>query len=136
VTTPKLPRYIVGLTAAGFIGFGVAFSGWPRAAARMVDISLPSATAAADFSATYGGFELGFGIFLLLCLRRGWLDAGLLAGALALGGFASVRLLSSLAGGLQVAPAIYLGLALEVTGVLLNLWGLRILRSRKYETLP
>jgi Domain of unknown function (DUF4345) len=126
-----LPRVILGLTAATFIGFGLASTFGPAFMARLVDISLPTATATADFAATYGGFELGFGIFLLLCLRRpAWLEVGLLAGAWALGGFAAVRLATSLAGGFQVRPLIYLALVLELVGAILNLWALRAVRSR------
>jgi hypothetical protein len=125
-----IPYIILGLTAAAFSGFGVAFTFWPDAMGQLTDIQLPTATARIDFAATYGGFELGFGAFLLLCLRRSaWLEAGLWAGALSLGGFATVRLLSLAASNVPVRPAIYMALALEVAGVLLNLWGLRTMRS-------
>ena len=98
--------------------------------ARFVDISLPSVTAKIDFAATYGGFELGFGAFLLLCFRRAaWVEAGLWAGAMALGGFAAVRLVSLIVSHAPVRPAIYVALGLEVSGLLLNLWGLKMVRK-------
>jgi hypothetical protein len=125
----SLPRAILGLTAIGFIGFGVAFSLWPEPMAGMTDLRLPSATARVDFSATYGGFELGFGAFLLLCLRRpAWVEAGLWAGLLALGGFAAVRLLSLLVSGSPVRAVIFVALGLELSGVFLNGWALERLR--------
>jgi uncharacterized protein DUF4345 len=124
-----IPYSVLALTGAAFVGFGIAFTFWPDAMARVVDIALPTATARVDLAATYGGFELGFGIFLLLCLRRpAWLEPALYAGALALAGFAVVRLSTLLIVGLPVRPAIYLALALEIGGVILNLWGLSILR--------
>jgi hypothetical protein len=125
-----IPRIVLGLTAVTFSGFGVAFTFWPVAMAQVIDIQLASPTARVDFAATYGGFELGLGAFLLLCLRRaGWLENGLWAGVLSLAGFATVRLLSLAAGNAPVRPAIYVALVLEVGGVLLNLWGLKVMRA-------
>jgi hypothetical protein len=127
--TLRLPRIILALTAIGFLGFGLAFAIRPEPMAALIEIGLPSATARADFAATYGGFELGFGAFLLLCLRRlGWTEAGLWAATLALAGFATARVLSLMVNGTSVRPVIYLGLALELTGVLLNGWALRSVR--------
>jgi hypothetical protein len=126
VATMTIPRAVLALTALGFLGFGAAFALWPVPMAALVDIQLPSSTARADFGATYGGFELGFGGFLLLCLRRpAWVEAGLWAGALALSGFAVVRLLGLLLGQMPVRSTIYVALTLEITGVLLNAWALK-----------
>jgi hypothetical protein len=127
-----IPYSVLAFTAAAFLGFGCAFTFWPEAMARAVEIGLPTATAKVDLAATYGGFELGFALFLLLCLRhRAWLEPGLYAGALALAGFATVRLGTLLITGMPVRPPIYLALVLEVAGVLLNLWGLRVLRRSR-----
>jgi hypothetical protein len=125
----NLPFVILALTGAGFVGFGLAFSLWPQSMAQLIDIQLGTATARTDFAATYGGFELGFGIFLLLGLRRPiWVEPGLWAGALSLAGFAAVRLVTLVLSGGPVRPGIYLALGLEVAGALLNFWGLRALR--------
>jgi hypothetical protein len=131
-----IPYSVLAFTAAAFIGFGCAFTFWPGAMAGVVDLGLPTATARVDLAATYGGFELGFGSFLLLCLRRPvwWLEAGLWAGAMALAGFAAVRLATLLLIGAPVRPAIYLALALEVGGVILNVWGLRVVRRSRQVT--
>jgi hypothetical protein len=127
----SLPRAVLGLTGLAFLAFGAGFTLWPVPMGALVDIQLPSSTARIDFTATYGGFELGFGSFLLLCLRRpDWIEAGLLAGALALGGFAVVRLLSLLVSEMPVRSAIYVALVLEISGVLLNAWALKALRAR------
>ncbi len=126
------PRIVLGLSAVGFLGFGAAFAIRPEAMAALIEIGLPTATARADFAATYGGFELGFGAFLLLCARRpGWLEIGLYAAMLALAGFAAIRLSNLVAIEEPVRPVIYFGLALEIGGVLLNGWALqRVRRSR------
>ena len=121
----SIPRAVLWLTALTFLGLGAASTFWPQGMASMVEIGLPSSTARVDFAATYGGFELGFGAFLLLCLRRSWVEAGLWAGALALTGFATVRLLTLLGSDAPVRPVIYLALALEVVGVVLNAWALK-----------
>lgn len=127
----NVPRVVLALTGAAFIGFGVAFTFWPGSMAAMVEIGLPTPTARVDFAATYGGFELGVGTFLLIAVFRPlWTEAGLWAGMLALGGFAAVRLGSLLAGAAAVRPAIYVALGLELAGMGLNLWALRILRRR------
>ena len=126
------PRVILWLTALGFLVFGTAFTFWALPMARLVDISLPTPTARIDFVATYGGFELGVGAFLVFCARRrDWLEPGLWAGALALSGFATVRLLALLAARGAADRAIYVALAMEVIGVALNVWAVRALhRSR------
>jgi hypothetical protein len=121
----SLPRTMLALTAVGFLGFGLAFTFRPDQMAALIEIALPSATARVDFAATYGGFELGVGAFLLYCARRpGWLEPGLLAATLALSGFAMIRLLGIAASGGQVRSAIYGALALETLGVLVNGWAL------------
>jgi hypothetical protein len=125
-----IPYIIVGLTAAAFTGFGAAYTFWPETMAQLTDIQLRTATARIDFAATYGGFELGFAAFLLLSLRRrAWLESGLWAGVLSLGGFAAVRLISLALSSSPARPVIYWALALELGGVLLNLWGLWTMRQ-------
>jgi hypothetical protein len=125
----SLARGVLWLTALTFVGLGAASAFLPLFMAGMVEIGLPSATARVDFAATYGGFELGFGAFLLICLRRFWIEAGLWAGAVALTGFATVRLLTLVGSQASVRPVIYLALALEVLGVVLNVWALRASRG-------
>ncbi len=121
-----MPRIVLWLSAAGFLGFGLAFALWPVLMASTTEITLPTPAARIDYAATYGGFQLGFGVCLATCARRaGWLEAGLWAAAAALAGFASIRLLGVALRPGPVAPAIYIGLALELSGVGLNVWALR-----------
>jgi hypothetical protein len=127
----RLPRLVLWLTALAFVGFGVAFAVWPVAMARLTDIALPTPTAMAEYVATYGGFQTGFGIFLVVCaLRPAWLEPGLWAGALALGGFGTFRLLSLLLGDGPVGAPIYVGLSIELGGALLNVLALRSAAAR------
>jgi len=127
-----MPRVALWLSAAGFIGFGLAFALWPVPMASITDIVLPTSTARIDYGATYGGFQLGFGVFLASCARRaGRLEVGLWAAVAALTGFAGLRLLGLARSPGPVAHAIYVGLALELTGVLLNVWALRRVRQSR-----
>jgi hypothetical protein len=118
-----MPRVALWLSAAGFIGFGLAFALWPVPMASITDIVLPTSTARIDYGATYGGFQLGFGVFLASCARR--------AGRLEVGLWAGLRLLGLALSPGPVAHAIYVGLALELTGVLLNVWALRRVRQSR-----
>ena len=120
-----LPRVILWLLAFGFAVFGAAYTCWPAAMASLTDISLPSATARVDFMATYGGFQLGFAAFLIWCAVRGLARVGLLASGWALLGFASVRLMGILLNGGAVGLGLYAGLAMELVGTTLALWGAR-----------
>ncbi|MGH7418236.1 MAG: DUF4345 family protein, partial [Candidatus Rokuibacteriota bacterium] len=105
------------------------FTLWPLRMARLVEIPLATPTARIDFAATYGGFELGFGVFLLACARRpAWHEPGLWATAAALGGFALIRIQSMVAAAGPATRPIYVGLALEITGFTISALMVRHLR--------
>ena len=90
-----LPRLVLAVAAGLFAAFGVAFAMAPHRLAATVEIGLPTKTATTDFVATYGGFEIGFAIFLFYCLMRGdRIRLGLLASAWAVTGFAASRALA------------------------------------------
>jgi hypothetical protein len=108
-----VPRLVLALAAVLFAAFGLAFSVAPRALAALVDIPLPTSTATADFVATYGGFEVGFAIFLFICLARpDRVRLGLLASGCAVAGFAVSRGAAMLVLG-TVKPVMYQALAFE-----------------------
>lgn len=116
---------ILLLTGIGFLGFGAAYALWPSRMAAITELTLPTPTARTDFAATYGGFQLGFGIFLLACTRiSAWVEPGLWAGTAALAGFAGVRTAGILRALGRVHSVIWLGLALEMLGLVLNVWAL------------
>lgn len=122
-------RVVLLIGGLAFIGFGLAFTLWPLPMGRVIEIPLPTPTARIDFAATYGGFELGFGVFLLLCARRAaWHAPGLWAMASALAGFAIVRSLGLIVAAGPATPPIFVALALEVAGVAISALTLRQLR--------
>jgi Domain of unknown function (DUF4345) len=90
----KLARAGLILAAIVFVLVGLGFLIAPVSWASVVEIALPTATARTDLRATYGGFDLGFGVFLGLCAARAeWIRAGLVALCLAGAGFGGGRLL-------------------------------------------
>jgi hypothetical protein len=119
------PPLILILAGVGFIGFGAAYALRPGRMAALTDLTLTSPTAIADFVATYGGFQIGFGVFLLACAgRASWHEPGLWATVAALAGFASLRLLAILRHRGRVRSAIWFALGLELLGLALGSWGI------------
>jgi hypothetical protein len=122
MSAPWLILLLVGL---GFIAFGVAYVVWPRRMGALTDVVPVGGTARADFMATYGGFQIGFGVFLVACTRAEvWVEPGLWAATAALAGFSSMRGLGVILSHGHVRASIWLGLALELVGVALSAWGL------------
>jgi hypothetical protein len=115
-----LPSLVLILAAVGFIGFGAAYALRPDRMAALTDLTLPSPTARADFVATYGGFQVGFGVFLLACAAdASWQKPGLWAVVAALGGFALFRAVAIVLHRGQVRPSLWFGLGLELCGLAL-----------------
>jgi hypothetical protein len=109
-----VPRVVLGAAAVLFAAFGMAFAVAPRRLAALVDIPLQTNTATIDFIATYGGFEIGFAIFLFTCLARPErVRLGLLASGWAVTGFAVTRAIGLLVLG-GAKPVMYGALAFEV----------------------
>lgn len=113
----KLARGLIFASALIFVVVGAGFLLIPSQYANILEISLPTAMARTDVRATYGGLELGFGIFLILCgVRREWIRPGLWALALTVGGFATGRLVGLVAEGtINRFLLIFLVLELAVT---------------------
>ena len=107
------PRLVLGAAAVLFAAFGLLFAMAPRWTAAKVDIGLATNTAIIDFIATYGGFEIGFAVFLFLCLMRPErVRLGLLASGCAVAGFAVTRAIALLMLG-GAKPVMYGALAFE-----------------------
>ena len=125
----RLARYLVFASALIFIVVGAGFLLIPRQYANILEISLPTAVARTDVRATYGGLELGFGIFLVLCVvRREWIRPGLWALALGTGGFATGRLVGLVAEG-TINNFMLFFLMLELAVTLLAVFLLRRSKS-------
>jgi len=108
-----VPRFVLGAAAVLFAAFGIAFAAFPHRLAALVDIALPTSTATTDFIATYGGFEIGFAVFLFKCLARPErVRLGLLASGCAVAGFAIARAAALLALG-GAKPVMYGALVFE-----------------------
>ena len=113
------PRVVLVLTSIGFLGFGIAYTMWPLPMARLTDIPLPTPTARIDFAATYGGVQIGFGLFLFVCSRRlGWIEPGLWAATAVLLGLLLARFQSIAVLGVSPARPIWIGIAIEASGAL------------------
>jgi len=104
---------VLGAAATLFAAFGAVFAAFPHRMAALVDIALPTSTATTDFVATYGGFEIGFAVFLFKCLARPErVRLGLTASGCAVAGFAIARAAALLAFG-GARPVMYGALAFE-----------------------
>jgi uncharacterized membrane protein len=96
----KLAKSLVFASAVIFVVVGAGFLLVPKQCADILEISLPTSMARTDVRATYGGLELGFGIFLICCVvRHEWIRPGLWALAFTVGGFAAGRLAGFVAEG-------------------------------------
>lgn len=117
-------RILLVLSILTFGGLGIAFAFQPKRMAATVDLVLPTPTARADLMATYGGFEIGFALFLLICLFRGeaGVAQGLLASGLVLAGFGTARLAGILTADGPVRSLMYWLLAIEVVATAACLW--------------
>jgi uncharacterized membrane protein len=115
-------RFTLGITALAFVVIGVGFIVFPVSWAQSVEILLPTAMARTDLRATYGGFDLGFGLFLAACAHRpAWHAPGLYAAAIALGGFGLTRLAGHFLDG-PLDPFMWKLLAVELPVAALCTW--------------
>ena len=87
-------RAVLWVLGGALAVFGALSVVGPASIAAWVDIQLASGAARADFRATYGGFEVGAAVFLIVCAARRDLTAiGLFAAGCIYAGFASGRLI-------------------------------------------
>jgi Domain of unknown function (DUF4345) len=115
-------RFTLGITGLIFVVIGVGFIVVPVSWAESVGILLPTAMARTDLRATYGGFDLGFGLFLAACAHRpAWHGPGLYAATLALGGFGLTRLAGHFLDG-PLDPFMWKLLAFELPAAALCAW--------------
>ena len=120
MTSWRLVLVLVGLS---FVGFGALFISNPGEMAALVSLALIDRTARTDVRATYGGLELGVGVFLLACaLRRDFVRVGLFASACVLVAMATARFVGLLLDGWW-QPLELLVAILEAGFGLVSTWG-------------
>ncbi|MGM0575344.1 MAG: DUF4345 domain-containing protein [Myxococcota bacterium] len=126
-----LRRVAVGVAALIFGGFGAFFLGWPTEMANQVQITADTPATRTEIRAMYGGLQVGFATFLLLCvvLRR-WLVAGLVAIGLVCAGLAAGRVLGVVLDEPD-NPVIWMLLAAESAGAIVVAVVLWVARRRK-----
>ncbi|MFN7922233.1 MAG: DUF4345 domain-containing protein [Bryobacteraceae bacterium] len=118
-------RVSILIAAVCFVGFGVWFLSDPSGAGATVEIVVGTPTARTDFRATYGGFNIGIGVFLLLCaLQKEWLRPGLWAQICIFLGYAMGRGFGLLTDAEPVRMMYWL-FATELSGAALGLAALR-----------
>jgi hypothetical protein len=128
-------RVVLAVSGLVFVGFGVAFLFWPAPMTLRVGIPLVTMSGTTDVRAVYGGLEIGFGTFLILCsTARAYVLPGLLGVLCALVGMSvSSAVGIALDGG--PAPIIGAALAVEVSGAALALLAL-LLERRGARSVP
>jgi len=71
--------------------FGVIYLIWPLSMTDPMGFGPLAPSALTDVRATYGGFQIGMGIFMLLCLRPDRLRLGMLLALISVGAIAGCR---------------------------------------------
>ncbi len=128
VAPGTVARVVLWLAIVTFAGFGLAFALFPHQMAALVDIQLPTGTATTDFIATYGGFEIGFAVFLVTCTRTDeGVRVGLLASGCAVAGFAVSRLAAILLLP-DVRPVLQRVFVFEAACAAVAFWAARLVR--------
>jgi Domain of unknown function (DUF4345) len=121
----SLAKIGLRVAAVALIVIGVGFLVVPVGWASIVEIVLPTAMARTDLRATYGGFDLGIGVFLWLCaLRPEWTKPGVVALALGATGYGGGRLLGIFVER-EAHPLMVLFVVIETATALFALYALR-----------
>lgn len=126
-------KWILALNASVFLFFGIFSLYSPVGLMSLVGVFM-SPTGAIEIRTMYGGLELGIAVFLFLCVRRNWLEAGIWFSALSLGGMFACRLIFLLFtdGG---TPILWKTNLAEGLATVLNVWAaLKLQRVSKSQT--
>lgn len=118
-------RIVLALVGVVFVLIGLGFLAWPVSWAAAVEVQVPTPMARMDVRATYGGFCLAVGAWLLFAAWSApYTRAGLLSCALILAGFAFGRGLGAvLEGTLPRLMAFFL--VIELVGAAVAFYGWR-----------
>lgn len=110
-----LARPILVVAALVFLAVGIGFLVAPVELSAVVSIDLLTAEARTDLRATYGGFNTGIGLFLLVAARRdAWLRPGIAVVGFAGLGYGGGRLIGILADG-EISPMMLIFLLIEIS---------------------
>ena len=127
-----MTRWYLRFVALIFAGFGLAYLLAPEQLASEAGLRA-SPAGWTDIRATYGGFQLGFAIFLLWSARsRTRFGSGLVASAILGGSVAGGRVLGLVIDG-EGSWFHSMGLAMEVSLVLTSLWFYRAQLPRELD---
>lgn len=117
------------MDASFYLAFGIAFLFWPGPLAQLSGIALDAPSGFTDIRATYGGLEVGTGMFLIYCASAKYrIRIGLIACLFSLCGFGGARLLGIILDG-QPTLAVQIYLGIEFLGVILNTAALGLKQS-------
>lgn len=127
----NFPVWTLWLCAGAFLVTGLLFTVMPQSMFTAVGLDVPTGSPLTELRAVYGGLEVGAGIFLALCARRGGvaIELGLLLAFLMLGGLAAYRAIGMGIDGPQV-PLMSALLVLESAGAVLAVFALLALGRR------
>ena len=114
-----MARAFIWIAAAIFVVAGLSYLISPASLTQATGVSA-DASGLTDIRANYGGFQLGFGVFLVRCARAR-VSTGLLLTALVLGAVLLSRVAGLLTDG-SVTTYHLSALAFEVTLTTLALW--------------
>lgn len=90
----KFSKFALWWAGLAFFGFGWAYLICPEFMVELSGMQVPTPVAVTDARAMYGGYQIGFGAFLLYCaLRAQWIWPGLIATFWAFGGIVICRVL-------------------------------------------
>lgn len=110
-----LGKFILGLSALVFTGYGLLSLLSPETPAAFAGIIMSNGDAKAEVSSMYGGLQTGFGIFCLIALSRPeYFRSGLLLLTLVVGLLAAARCLSWLLLSDEVTVYTYGAIAYEL----------------------
>ena len=111
-------KTILSIIAIVSVTFGLSFIFAPHMFFELyTGATLPTASAATDIRTTYGGFSLGFGLFLLYCLKNN-LRIGLMAALLVLTTITAARIFGITVDG-NPNKYMYIFLGMEVVSLVL-----------------
>ncbi len=90
----KFSKFAIWWAGLAFFGFGWAYLIWPHTMIELSGMQIPTPVAVTDARAMYGGYQIGFGAFLLYCaVCTEWTWPGLIAALWAFGGIVLCRVL-------------------------------------------